>query len=372
MPIRFSDADWNRIRTDWEAWWQGTLDRPLVDLFVTGLDAGRGPARFANRHHIPAFDASASVDDIIDAFDFSLSGQAFLGDSYPRMMFNQGPGVVAVAFGASGDMGLGTVWFHPTSERPITAPLGNADLAHPWLERQRQLIAAAGRRWGTSVQLDMTDLGGVLDILQVFRPGQGLLLDLYDEPAAVQERIREIETGWWQVFADLDAAIRAGGSRSWGHWGGLYSERSSYLFQCDVAYMISPVQFKRFVLPTLRRDFARVERAFYHLDGIGQLAHLDLLLAEPDLMGVQWVPGAGQPPLREWADVVRRIRAAGKLCQVVAPPDGGDPLTQFEELLEVLGDGRGLHALWCSCKPAEIDDRLCRLERLGVAVGAVP
>jgi 5-methyltetrahydrofolate--homocysteine methyltransferase len=367
--IRFDDADWQRLRTDWEAWWAGTLDRPLVDLVVNGLEPGRGPARVENRYWIPAFDASTSADDIIDAFDLDLSRKAFLGDAFPRIMFNQGPGVTAMAFGAQGAVGRGTVWFHPETVRPVTElDFRHPDPAQAWLERQSQLIAAAGRRWGASVQVEMTDLGGVLDVMQVFRPGEGLLLDLYDEPEAVQERITQIEAGWWQVFDRFDAAIRAAGARSWGHWGGLYSERTSYLFQCDFAYMISPAQFRRFVLPTLRRDFARVERPFYHLDGVGQLPHLDLLLAEPRLAGVQWVPGAGQPRLRAWADVVRRIRAAGKRCQVVAPPDGGDPLTQFEELVDELGDARGLHVPWCTCAPHEADDRLRRLERLGVPV----
>jgi hypothetical protein len=36
-------------------------------------------------------------------------------------------------------------------------------------------------------------------------------------------------------------------------------------------------------------------RTFYHLDGIGQLHHLDLVLSIAELDGVQWVPGDGKP-----------------------------------------------------------------------------
>ena len=28
--LQFSDQDWERIALDWQAWWAGELDRPLV------------------------------------------------------------------------------------------------------------------------------------------------------------------------------------------------------------------------------------------------------------------------------------------------------------------------------------------------------
>lgn len=60
---------------------------------------------------------------------------------------------------------------------------------------------------------------------------------------------------------------------------------------------------------------------FYHLDGKGQLLHLDLLLAVPGLQGVQWIPGDGNPQSAEaaWWPVLQRIRAAGKLVQIFSP-----------------------------------------------------
>ena len=61
---------------------------------------------------------------------------------------------------------------------------------------------------------------------------------------------------------------------------------------------------------------------FYHLDGKGALKHLDMLLALPKLKGVQWVPGDGQPGANKWPDVLRRIRAAGKLCQIFVDRQG--------------------------------------------------
>lgn len=77
-----------------------------------------------------------------------------------------------------------------------------------------------------------------------------------------------------------------------------------------------------------------MDYAFYHLDGVGQLVHLDLLLDLPHLRGIQWVPGYGKPPCEEWLPVLAKIRTAGKLCQVTVTPEGA------RTILRELG-GRG-------------------------------
>jgi len=46
------------------------------------------------------------------------------------------------------------------------------------------------------------------------------------------------------------------------------------------------------------------------------------LLSIPDLHGIQWIPGAGNPPPEEWPDLLRRIRDASKLCQLYVTPEG--------------------------------------------------
>ena len=54
------------------------------------------------------------------------------------------------------------------------------------------------------------------------------------------------------------------------------------------------------------------------MDGPGQLPHLDLLLSIPELKGIQWIPGDGQPNITKWPEVYRKIRKAGKLVQFFA------------------------------------------------------
>ena len=72
--------------------------------------------------------------------------------------------------------------------------------------------------------------------------------------------------------------------------------------------------WRRFVLPGVEEEVNYLDRCFYHLDGKQQLLHLDDLLALPNLDGIQWVSGAGQPEmfLPCWRDVLKKILAAGK------------------------------------------------------------
>jgi len=94
------------------------------------------------------------------------------------------------------------------------------------------------------------------------------------------------------------------------------------MLQCDFSYMISPAMFERFVMPDLTACCDHLDHGFYHLDGPGQLAHLDLLLSIERLRGIQWIPGAGNPEPNEWPEVLQRIIQAGKLCQLYVSAEG--------------------------------------------------
>ena len=95
--------------------------------------------------------------------------------------------------------------------------------------------------------------------------------------------------------------------------------------------MIGPRMFDEFARPELEASCKKLDHAFYHLDGVGQLAHLDSLLTIKELKGVQWVPGEGKPQGEAWPDVYRKIIGAGKRAHFV-----GD-WRNFERLVDQVG-----------------------------------
>lgn len=358
MAIRFTESQWQARQRDAEQWWQGALDRPLIPLWVYRPEPNRAPAR-PYSHWTCGYGPEVSAEQVVDAWDAHLSSFEFLADAFPYVFPNFGPGVVAAFLGCESDFDGSTVWFHPRVHRGLAELQLQLDPDHPWRRRIADLTRAATARWQGQAVVGYTDMGGNLDLLSSFRPGEELLLDLYDCPDQVDRVLWQAHEAWWTCYNDVSRVMQPrSGTTS---WAGIYSPQRTYMLQCDFCYMISPAMFDRFVRPELAASCARLDHAFYHLDGVGQLPHLDSLLAIPELHGVQWVPGAGQKPVHEWPEVFSRILAAGKLAQFI----GGD-LAGFRRLVDRIGTAKGFVLSTQVVRPDQLDEAARILAELGV------
>jgi hypothetical protein len=114
-------------------------------------------------------------------------------------------------------------------------------------------------------------------------------------------------------------------------WMSLWAPGSVISSQCDMCVMISPTMFRDFVVPELTDIYNHVDYGIYHLDGVDEIRHLDLLLGIEKLHLIQWVPGSkcSEPhfgdPLN-WLDLFRRIQEGSKKVLVYCPPDQVKPL----------------------------------------------
>ena len=340
MSIDFSPERWDRVRENYRKWWAGELDRPLIHLTLSGYEADRPEPDVPGHAFASFYDESVPPEAIVDRWNYDLSRQRFVGDAFPSLWPNFGPGVLAAFIGCELRNTPDSSWFSPPVERDIADLHFEFDPDARWFKRIEAVCRAAGKKWQGQVQVGMTDLGGNLDVLSSFRPSEKLLLDLYDHPDDVKRLTWEAHDMWWRYFEALDLALQPENPGYTG-WTPIFSEGSSYMLQCDFAYMIGPEMFDEFVKPELAATCARLENPFYHLDGPGQIAHMDSLLAIPELKGIQWVPGEGQACVTQWPEVYRKIRDNGRLIQVYGMQD---PMNY--ELLDVLagqlGSARGI------------------------------
>ena len=317
--LQFTDEDWNRVERDTMRWWAGELERPLVYLAVPDCDTKTGRYRFLSNY---PFEMPA--EEIVDRHANYLATVRFYGDSFPWWWVNFGPGIAAGFMGAkvhSVSDPSETVWFSP----PAQVELQDLDLGYDpeniWLKRVKELTAAIVERWQGRLAASMTDLGGNLDILASFRDTQTLLTDVIDQPEEVDRLVKQITGMWLRYYQEIDAIIRPA-CRGTSCWTPIWSTGKTYMLQCDFSYMISPSMFERFVLPDLTAVCDFLDHGFYHLDGKGEIPHLDLLLSIKRLRGIQWIPGDGQPSPDRWLSLLKRIRDGGKLCQVFVSPEG--------------------------------------------------
>lgn len=326
----FRDADWARIARDWTAWWDGALDRPLV--LVKARDPGHPPGDAHN--NLVRFGLETPVDAILDHYEPHFATTHYFGDAFPQWWLNAGPGIMAAYLGSkphfASNGGWGTTWFEPVEVDSLDDLHLTFDPEDRWWQHTQAVMTAAVARWGDRLVIGQTDLGGNLDILASLRGTQPLLFDLHDNPAAVERLAGEI-TALWLRYYDALQAIASAGRRGVSYWSAYWSPGTGYILQSDFCYMISPAMFERFVLPDLTACCAHLQYPFYHLDGKGQLPHLERILQIPNLRGVQWQPGDGQPRADGWLDVLRTIRAAGKLCQVYVTREGA------RRILDALG-----------------------------------
>ena len=316
-PSPFSEADWTRLERDWTAWWNHDIQRPLL-VAVSTQPADRVRPAWWGRglmnipHAIPA-------DAIAAEAWHDVSRSTFHGDAWPRFWVDYGPGAGAAFLGGELEPAQNTSWFHPGiwKDKPLSEIRPCYDPDNLWWRRVQDVTRACIDSFAGRAQVAFTEIGGNLDIAASLRDTMTLLIDCADDPGAVDQLCRRITPLWLRFYSDLHALIGPAG-RGTSAWAPLWSPGRGCILVNDFAYMIGPQQFARWSVPYLEACCAQLDHALYHLDGKGQIPHLDLLLSMPGLDGVQWIPGNGQPEAADpvWWPMLKRIRDAGKLVQI--------------------------------------------------------
>lgn len=251
-------------------------------------------------------------------------------DAIQCVFVNFGPGVHAALLGAPYRLQPNSVWFDldPPIKSWNPAPTFRTDPEHPLYKaieaHTRALCAASKGRYFVSC----TDIGGQIDVLFSLR-GEALLADFVLAPEEVLAAQARLDREFVAYFNTLSGIIGPTGCGYTG-WIPLVHDKPWYPLQCDLSVMISPAMFEKFVLPSLDWVSSRIGQCVYHLDGPGEIRHLDMLLSLPNIHAIQWVPlprtKIDDPAyyFQDFADemslnVYRRTLAAGRkvvLCGV--------------------------------------------------------
>ena len=325
MHIRFTSEDWNRIEQDWEAYWNFQQQRPMV------LIQCQDPRAAVNKERcscVAQYPAEVTAQKIIELETRFLEAFDFVGDAFPKFFLNFGPGSAAAYFGSPVTAALDTVWFERISDNLAAIEEKIIlDRDNLWFQRTHAVLDAALKKWSDQVQVTVSDIGGNLDILASLRGSNELLIDLYDNPELVEKLTHQITHLWLELYRLEADKILSTCKRS-ASWGPFLSRGYTYTLQSDFSYMISPSMFERFVVPDLTACCEVITDSFYHLDGPGQLVHLDALLSIEKLKGIQWLPGTGQKPPEQWPEVLKKIKDHDKLNQVYVSPEGAREIKQ--------------------------------------------
>jgi len=353
----FFKEDWAEAKERLSAWWEkDSLDRPLIQVF-----APRSSPKYASEEDVK-FDYDhwgfprkikdpAAISGNIKGFRRQCAETYYGGEAYPNLWVNLGAGVLGAYLGAEPVLESETVWFGAQRNNALGKSWEELrcvefDPANEWWILTKRITETASETLAGFSMVGMTDLGGILDVAASLRGAENLVVDLVKNPADVKSLSSKIIEYWHTCYDELDRIIRRR-IEGTSAWMGIWCPERWYPIQCDFAFMLSPKLFDEFVLPHVKEQCERLDRAIYHLDGPGEIPHLNSLLKVERLDGIQWVPGAGEE-LRgddcgspKWIPLYRKILEAGKLLVLYMPREKVIPM------LKALGSRKVLVQTFC-------------------------
>lgn len=266
----------------------------------------------------------AYVEEAANCLEAYAEATGFTAEGYPFLYLNVGASMLSALLNGQTHFNGDTVWLEGIQEVSWEEILRyDEETISPYGETVLAAFELLTRRLEGKFVFGMTDLGSPLDILAAMRQTGQLLFDLMDQPEVVDRGVELMSRLYWRWTERFRKIVDPRNRGCHTQAMRLLCPEYSEMGTCDFSAMISPEAFARWELPHLREQIARTNgNVFWHLDGPGELPHLDLLLREPGLKAIQWVMTAGVPPGDDPSHyaLYRRILDAGKNLALVAMP----------------------------------------------------
>jgi corrinoid protein of di/trimethylamine methyltransferase len=251
---------------------------------------------------------------IVDRYRYFCQTHAFLGESFPNLNIDFGPGSLASYLGSEIGFKEDTVWFNKCLDGWDGVPKLTFDPENKWFKKHLQFAKDCQALAGDDFYVDMPDLMENIDVLASLRGAQDILFDLLDEPEMIGERIQEVTDIYYEYYDRFYDVIKdeEGGNAYtvFQIWG----PGRTVKLQCDFSAMMSPEDFRKYIQPSLRSQSENVDHVLYHLDGPAAIKHMDALMEIEGIDALQWTSGDAGPDgtLPDWDVIYDKAIAAGK------------------------------------------------------------
>lgn len=311
--------DFEKLANQYKLLWnRENHDRPLVTLFA--------PKDNIDWSAFPKAPESLSArwtdaEYLIRRHRFYMEKTTvYMGEAFPQTWVNLGPDIMGAICGCEIEFGEDTSWAVHNLEDWADFKGIRFDPANKWYRMLCALTEAFVEDSKGDYVVGITDLHPGLDGLTSLRGPENLCLDLFDEAEKVKEANFQMLAVFKEVFEAQYKAVTKYLPYTT-NWMNVLSADREYVTSCDFSCLISKDMYSAFVLPELLEEILFLDSSIYHLDGVAALTHLDALCSIPALKGIQWVPGSGQKPMREWLDILKKIQKSGKIIDITVEPE---------------------------------------------------
>ena len=238
----------------------------------------------------------------------------WLGESFPNLSADFGPGSVAGYLGSEIKFAWDTVWFEECVEDWNEVPPLKFDPENKWFRKHLEVVKECTRLAGGDFLTTIPDLMENIDVLASLRGAQDTIFDMMDEPEMVKERIAQIQDSYFEFYDRFYDVVKGEDGSSAYTVFTIWGPGKTAKLQCDFSAMMSPDQFREFIQEPLREQARKLDHVLYHLDGPDAIRHVDALMEIEEIDALQWTSGDHGPDgtLEEWYGIYDKARRAGK------------------------------------------------------------
>ena len=318
--------NWENVRERYELFWEGRLNEPLVAITaplekpIRKIEPLPVPPEIAKLKTDHYYARALNPEFAVNRAEIEFARTFYGGEALPYRKAMFGPDMTASYLGVEPQFKKDTTWFrNPVIDDWHDLPDFKYDENNKWWEITKNLAKELAEKGKGRFFSAIAGVLEGLDTLVSLRGGTKLLADLIDYPEEVKNltsHISDLEIRWYEKLYQITQKGQEGSVC----WFGVWSPEKLYAVQCDFADMISPSMFEEFALPSIKKFCRYLDHSIYHLDGKGQIAHLDILLNIKELDGIQWsVPVIPVDPPHDsevWYPYFKRIQKAGKLLVI--------------------------------------------------------
>lgn len=334
IPLTRYKKDWEAAKIKWTNYWEHkNTGRPLMCVIarkpeVEHLSDGR-PIEGGYRDQIcqgkyynlpeelrwkDMVDKYQTPERIVARYRQFCETHEFLGESFPNLNVDFGPGSLAAYLGCDIGFNEDTVWFKSFLEDWEGVPELKFDPDNEWFKKHIKLVEECRKLADGDFYVDMPDLMENIDTLASMRGAQDILYDIIDEPEEVARRVDQVTNLYFDYYDRFYDLVKDDqGGNAWTVFQ-IWGPGRLIKIQCDCAAMIGPDDFREYILPSLIEQTKHVDHSLFHLDGKECIRHMDALMEIEKLDALQWTPGDAGPDgtLPDWDVIYDKVIAAGK------------------------------------------------------------
>jgi hypothetical protein len=344
--MKYKD-NWAETEERFKLWWEGkNSGRPLMRV-VGKRKSPTEPLEIIGEPKTPE-EFYMDVENNIIRYRNYCKAHTFLGEAFPSFSVDLGPGSMALYLGAEPNFTWDTVWFKECIEDwdKYGDFVYNQD--NYWWKKHIEIIKKAKELSDVEFIINIPDIIENIDIPLVMRGTENIIFDIMDEPDMIKKYLKQIDELYFKYYNQFYDIVKNEDGSSCYTVFSIWGPGKTAKIQCDFSAMMSPNQFREFILPSLKKQCKNLDYSLYHLDGPDAIKHVDAIMEIKELKALQWTCGAGKPDggCVDWYPIYDKVRAAGKSLWIqLYDGDFKDWINSAEKLIKRYGT-EGLYLIF--------------------------